>query len=69
MNDALKLLAILQQLAALGATVADLVEKAAENLNSDDEAKLKDALAEIEGQNNASYARIRAKLVKASGQG
>jgi hypothetical protein len=69
MNDALKLLAILQQLAALGATVADLVEKATENLNSDDEAKLKAALAEIEGQNNTSYARIRAKLVKASGQG
>lgn len=69
MNDALKLIAILQQLAALGATVADLVADARENLSSDDEAKLKAALDDIEQQNNASYARVRDKLVKASGQG
>lgn len=64
--DALKLIAILQQLAALGATVADLVADARENLSSDDEQKLKAALAELEEKNNASYARVRDKLAKAA---
>jgi ABC-type transporter Mla subunit MlaD len=67
--DALKIIAILQQLAALGATVADLVADARENFASEDEAKLKAALDELEGRNNASYARVRDKLAKASGQG
>jgi uncharacterized membrane protein YgcG len=67
--DLLKILALLQQLAALGGTVADLVEDAKATLSSDDEAKLKAALADIEHRNNTSYSRIRAKLAKASGQG
>lgn len=69
MNDALKLLAILQQLAALGGTVAELIENGRAALSSEDEAKLKEGLAEIEGQNNASYARVRAKLAAAAEKG
>lgn len=67
--DVLKLIAVIQQLASLGATVADLAAEAASNLSSADEAKLKAALAELEDRNNDSYSRVRDKLVKASGQG
>lgn len=67
--DVLKIIAILQQLAELSGVVADLVADARENLSSDDEAKLKAALDEIETANNASYARVRAKLANAAGQG
>jgi hypothetical protein len=67
--DVLKIIAILQQLATLGGTVAGLVEEARENLSSDDQAKLKAAIDDLEARNAADYQRIRAKLVSASGQG
>jgi len=66
--DALKIIAILQQLADLGATVADLVADARTTLSSDDEAALKAKLAELEERNNASYARVREKLATAASQ-
>ena len=67
--DALKLIAILQQLADLGATVADLVADAKTTLSSTDEAALKAKLAELEERNSTSYARVREKLATAAQQG
>lgn len=67
--DVLKILAILQQLAALGGTVAELVESSREALSSDDEAKLKAGLAELEQRNTDTYTRVRAKLAAAADKG
>lgn len=61
-----KLLAIMQQLAALGGAVAELVAEGSEALASSDEAKLKQGLADLEARNQATYARVREKLAAAA---
>lgn len=67
--DVLKLLALIQQIAALGGTVAELVEAGRDALSSEDEAALKAGLADLEAKNSATYSRVRAKLDAAAKRG
>lgn len=67
--DPLKIVAILQQLATLGATIADLVEQNRAALSSEDEAALKKGLADLEARNTESYRRVKDKLATAGRAG
>lgn len=59
-------LKIMQQLAALTATVTDLVAEARSALSSDDEAKLKAGLADLQKRNDEAFARVSSKLKAAA---
>lgn len=64
--DIEKTLRIMQQLAALTGTVAELIAEAKQVASSDDEAALKAGLADLQKRNDEAFQRVSDKLKAAA---
>jgi len=64
--DLVTLLALIQNGTSLVNTITQVVEQASEVLSDDDAAEVRDALAELQAKNNATYDRVMSKLSEAA---
>jgi hypothetical protein len=66
--EAAAIIAAITQATKLAATLYEMAEDASANFSSQDQAKLKAALADIKAENDEGFARLDAKLTAAAQQ-